>query len=35
VRWNIASSIVWAWIITIPAAALVAALVYESTGFLR
>ena len=28
VRWNIASSIVVAWIITIPAAATVAALVY-------
>jgi PiT family inorganic phosphate transporter len=28
VRWNVASSIVYAWIITIPAAALVAALAY-------
>ncbi|MEX8497402.1 MAG: anion permease [Leptothrix ochracea] len=29
VRWGVASSIVWAWIFTIPAAALVAALSYE------
>jgi inorganic phosphate transporter, PiT family len=28
VRWNVASSIVYAWIITIPAAAGVAALAY-------
>lgn len=28
VRWNVASSIVWAWIFTIPAAALVAAATY-------
>jgi len=28
VRWNVASSIVYAWVITIPAAALVAALTY-------
>ncbi len=35
VRWNIASSIVWAWLITIPASAIVAALAYAATGFLR
>ncbi len=29
VRWGVASSIVWAWIFTIPASALVAALSYE------
>jgi PiT family inorganic phosphate transporter len=29
VRWGVASSIVWAWIFTIPASALVAALAYE------
>jgi PiT family inorganic phosphate transporter len=28
VRWNVAGSIVWAWIFTIPAAALVAAATY-------
>jgi PiT family inorganic phosphate transporter len=28
VRWNVASSIVWAWIFTIPASALVAAITY-------
>jgi PiT family inorganic phosphate transporter len=28
VRWNVASSIVYAWIITIPAAAIVAAIAY-------
>jgi PiT family inorganic phosphate transporter len=28
VRWNVASGIVYAWVITIPAAALVAALAY-------
>jgi PiT family inorganic phosphate transporter len=28
VRWNVASSIVYAWVITIPAAAIVAALAY-------
>ncbi len=31
VRWNVASSIVWAWIFTIPAAALVAAATYYAT----
>lgn len=30
VRWNVASSIVWAWIFTIPAAGLVAAVTYYS-----
>jgi PiT family inorganic phosphate transporter len=29
VRWNVASQIVWAWILTIPAAALIAAIVFE------
>jgi PiT family inorganic phosphate transporter len=28
VRWGVAGNIVWAWILTIPAAALVAALFY-------
>jgi PiT family inorganic phosphate transporter len=28
VRWNVASSIVYAWVITVPASALVAALAY-------
>jgi len=31
VRWNVASSIVVAWVVTIPAAAIVGALFYEST----
>lgn len=31
VRWNVAGSIVWAWIFTIPAAALVAAVTYFAT----
>ncbi|WP_368737684.1 inorganic phosphate transporter [Escherichia fergusonii] len=31
VRWNVASSIVWAWIFTIPAAALVSAMTYYAT----
>ena len=35
VRWNIASSIVVAWVITIPAAALVAALTYGAVSLLR
>ncbi len=35
VRWNIASSIVVAWIITIPASALVAALTYGAVSLLR
>ena len=29
VRWGVTKSIVWAWIVTIPAAALIAAIVYE------
>jgi PiT family inorganic phosphate transporter len=33
VRWNVASSIVYAWVITIPAAALVAALSYWAVSF--
>jgi len=35
VRWNVASSIVYAWVITIPAAAGVAALAYWSVALLR
>jgi inorganic phosphate transporter, PiT family len=35
VRWNVASSIVYAWVITIPASALVAALSYWAVQFLR
>jgi PiT family inorganic phosphate transporter len=35
VRWNIASSIVYAWVITIPAAAIVAALTYWVVALLR
>jgi inorganic phosphate transporter, PiT family len=35
VRWNVASSIVHAWVITVPAAAAVAALVYWSATLLR
>ena len=31
VRWNVAGSIVWAWIFTIPAAALVASVTYYAT----
>ena len=33
VRWNVASDVVTAWVITLPAAALVAALTYASTSF--
>ena len=29
VRWNVASRVVWAWVLTIPGAALVAALAYR------
>ena len=29
VRWNVATSIVWAWVITMPAAAIIAAIFYE------
>jgi len=35
VRWNIASGIVYAWMITIPAAAIVAALTYWAVSLLR
>ena len=31
VRWNVASNIVFAWVITLPAAALIAALFYGLT----
>jgi PiT family inorganic phosphate transporter len=29
VRWGVAQRIVWAWVLTIPASAIIAALVYE------
>jgi PiT family inorganic phosphate transporter len=32
VRWQVAQRIVWAWIFTIPAAALIAAAAYAATG---
>jgi PiT family inorganic phosphate transporter len=35
VRWNVASSIVYAWVITIPAAALIAALTYWAVLLFR
>ena len=35
VRWSVAKSIVYAWIITIPAAALIAALCYFAVGSVR
>ncbi len=35
VRWTVASSIVWAWILTIPAAAAIAAIVFYATHFAR
>src|SRR5713226_9171418 len=35
VRWNVASSIVYAWVITIPASAIVAALAYWAVAVLR
>ena len=35
VRWNVASSIVYAWVITIPASAIVAALTYWATLLFR
>ncbi len=35
VRWNVASSIVYAWVITVPAAALVAALAYWAVALVR
>src|SRR5436190_12577063 len=34
VRWNVASSIVYAWVITIPASAIVAALTYWAVSFI-
>src|SRR5471030_3399931 len=34
-RWNVASSIVYAWVITIPAAAAVAALAYWAVSLLK
>ena len=34
VRWGVAGRIVWAWILTIPASALIAALTYELLTFL-
>jgi PiT family inorganic phosphate transporter len=35
VRWNVASSIVYAWVITIPASATVAALAYWAVAFIK
>jgi PiT family inorganic phosphate transporter len=35
VRWNVATNIVVAWVLTLPASALVAALCYEIVGFFR
>jgi PiT family inorganic phosphate transporter len=35
VRWNVASSIVVAWVVTLPASAVVAALIYFAVGALR
>jgi inorganic phosphate transporter, PiT family len=35
VRWNIVSNIVVAWVVTLPAAALVGAFFYATTGGLR
>jgi PiT family inorganic phosphate transporter len=35
VRWNVASSIVYAWVITMPASAIVAALTYWTVSLLR
>jgi PiT family inorganic phosphate transporter len=35
VRWNIAGTIVYAWVITIPASAVVAALTYWAVSLLR
>ena len=34
VRWGLASSIVWAWVLTIPASALIAALAYRAGAYL-
>jgi PiT family inorganic phosphate transporter len=33
VRWNVATNIVIAWVITLPSAALMAAIFYEFSGF--
>ncbi|HNY49958.1 MAG TPA: inorganic phosphate transporter [Smithella sp.] len=33
VRWGVAGNIVWAWILTIPAAAVLSAVIYLSVGF--
>jgi inorganic phosphate transporter, PiT family len=33
VRWGVAGNIVWAWILTIPASAVISALIYFSVGF--
>jgi len=35
VRWDIARRIVWAWILTIPAAALIAGVISALLGWLR
>ena len=35
VRWNVASSIVTAWVITLPAAGMIAALFYLLSGLVR
>jgi PiT family inorganic phosphate transporter len=35
VRWNVAGQIVWAWILTIPASAIVAALLYYLLSFIQ
>jgi len=35
VRWNVASTVVVAWIVTMPAAALIGAIFYELCVFLR
>lgn len=35
VRWNVASTVVVAWIVTMPAAALIGAIFYELYVFLR
>ena len=35
VRWNVAGRIVWAWVLTIPAAAIVAALIYYLLRFIQ
>jgi PiT family inorganic phosphate transporter len=35
VRWNVAGRIVWAWILTIPASAAVAAVLYYILSFIQ